>query len=65
MLDDVSPPCIADRLEVPQRPAQQVLKRIGCGIAADFGQWPAVLAIRWAQHPRREARARWLIEQKG
>lgn len=51
MLQDIAAQLITHRLRVPERPAQQVLKRIGCGIAADFRQLPAVFALGWTQQP--------------
>jgi hypothetical protein len=51
MLHEVVAQLITHRLRVPQGPAQQVLKRIGCGIAADCCQLPAVLAFGRTQQP--------------
>ena len=49
MLHYVGAQLIADGLGVPQRAAQQMLKGLRRGVAAHFGQLPAVLVLGWAQ----------------
>jgi hypothetical protein len=49
MLDDIAAQFIAHGIWLLQRPAQQVLKAIGRGVASHFGQLPAVLALGGTQ----------------
>ena len=50
-VDDIVAQIVADRLGVPFRPRQQVLQPVRGGIAAVFGDRPAILAVQARDHP--------------
>ena len=53
MLHHITAQLIADGPRVPQGPAPQVLEAMRRGVAAHFGQRPAVLALCRAPQPGR------------